>query len=244
MRIQKTVRALKRLGQNFLTDPSVAKFMVDSARICKKDRVLEIGPGKGMITRFLAKRAGKVYAIEKDRRMAEFLRGLGIEIIWGDATRIDWPEVNKIVANLPFNISSKVLFKIRPPVELAVLGLQKEFAKRLVAKPGSENYGRLSASASFVFESRLLRTYPPSVFEPEPKVELAVVLLKPKQRPQGWAELETLIRGIFCYPNKKTDKALELAGYERLGLEKRVRELTPDEISQIFQKIRQNRKCA
>ena len=230
------MKASKRLGQHFLISPSVALFMVRAAGVSREDSVLEIGPGKGVITRFLARRAGKVYAIEKDRRMAPYLKNLpeNVELIWGDALKVQWPRVNKLVSNLPFYISSRLLFRLPENLELAVLGLQKEFAEKMVAEPGSEKYGRLSVSARLLFEIELLKSFPPTVFRPAPKVWLSVVRLRPKKRPENWKELEEFIRGIFSYPNRKVDNALKLAGYPPVGEGRRVKELGPEEVAELF----------
>ena len=233
------MRALKKLGQHFLVSPEVALFMVRAAKVGRKDVVLEIGPGKGIITRLLAKKAKEVYAIEKDRRMREFLSGMpeNVHVIWGDALKVEWPPANKIVANLPFNIASQVLFRIPESVEVAVLGLQREFAEKMVAKPGEKNYGRLSVSSQLLFEVEVLKNFPPQVFKPVPKVWLSIVRLKPKERPGKWEEMEEFIRKIFSYPNKMVGNALELAGYQKLKIGKKVRELSPGEVAELFEKV-------
>ena len=221
-----------RLGQHFLKSREVAWFIVKAAGLTGKERVLEIGPGRGIITRLLAQRARKVIAVEKDRSLEPYLRELpgNVELVWGDILKMPFPEVDVVVSNLPFYISSQLLFAL-PPVP-AVLGLQKEFAQKMVARPGSREYGRLSVSAQLRFRIRVLRHFPPEVFSPPPKVWLSVVRLNPN-RPGDWAASEEFIRRVFSYPNKKLDNALKLAGYPPSGMDKRVRELTPDEVVKL-----------
>jgi len=222
----------KKLGQHFLHDKAVAAFIADAAQLTGKEWVLEIGPGKGIITRLLAKRAERVIAVEKDRSLGPYLRDLpeNVEMVWGDILRMPFPEVDVVVSNLPFYISSKLIFSL--PAVPAVLGLQKEFAEKMAAKPGSPEYGRLSVSAQLKFRVKLLRSFPPSVFSPPPRVALSVVRLEPN-RPEDWAASEGFIRRVFCYPNKNVDNALKLAGYPPAGLDKKVRELTPDEVVEL-----------
>ncbi|MBR9680070.1 MAG: ribosomal RNA small subunit methyltransferase A [Candidatus Altiarchaeota archaeon] len=233
------MRALKRLGQNFLVEPAVASYMTKLAEIDKSETVLEIGPGKGIITRQLAKKAKTVYAIEKDHRLARYLLGLprNVELIWGDALKTEWPKTDKLVANLPFNISSKVVLRVQAPIKIAILGLQKEFAKRMIAKPGSSNYGRLSVTCNLLFDAELKKVFPSSVFEPRPEVELGIVKLVPKELPKNWDKLEIFIRDLFCYPGKNTDNALKLAGFDKLGIDKKVRELEPKELIEMWTQL-------
>lgn len=218
-----------KLGQHFLHDRSVAQFIVDAGRLTGRETVLEIGPGRGIITRLLASVARNVIAVEKDLSLEKHLRNLpaNVELVWGDILKIPFPEADVVVSNLPFYISSQLIFAL-PPVP-AVLGLQKEFAEKMVAPPGSGNYGRLSVSAQLKFHVKLLRNFPPSVFSPPPKVGLSVVRLEPN-RWEDWAASEDFIRRVFPYPNKKLDNALKLAGYAPAGIDKRVRDLTPDEV--------------
>lgn len=224
------------LGQHFLRDASVARFMVEAAGLSGRETVLEIGPGKGTITRLLAKEAGRVIAVEKDRSLAPHLQGLpeNVEVVWGDVLEL-WPECDALVSNLPFYISSEVLYGM--PAVPAVLGVQEEFADKMVARPGDGDYGRLSVSARLRFQVEPLRTYPPSVFSPPPKVSLTVVRLSPRD-PADWEAARELVRDMFSHKNKKVDNALEAAGREPLGIDKRVRELTPAEAADIARRVK------
>ncbi len=232
------MKAIKAFGQHFLISREVAAFIVNAAGITKKDTVLEIGPGTGMITKYLARKAGKLYFIEKDKRMEDKLQYLlgNVEPIWGDALEVEWPrDANKLVSNLPFNIASEAIFRIPEHMELAVLGVQKEFGEKMVAEPGDSNYGRLSVSAQLLFKIEHLKNFPPEVFRPAPKVGLAVMRLRPKKRPEDWPALEAFIRKIFCYPNKTVNNALKLAGYSlKTTARKKTKTLSGKEVVALF----------
>ncbi len=226
---------MRRLGQHFLVDGRVAKFMVDALAPGRDETVVEIGPGRGIITRLLAARAGRVVAIEKDRRLEPFLKGLpgNVEVVWGDALE-GLPPCDRLISNVPFYISSKLLFSL-PPVP-AVLGLQREFAERMVAEPGSRRYGRLSVNSQLRYRIELLRSFPPEVFSPPPKVWLSVVRLEPRE-PGMWEGTEEVVRKLFSYPGRTVDNALKLAGFPPQGIKKRVRELSPREVVELSVKI-------
>jgi len=236
----------KGLGQNFLTDKRTLEFEADSAGISTEDTILEIGPGDGRLTKILAERAGKVIAIEKDRRMEEFLSRLpeNVEIIYGDASKIPLPKADKVVANIPYNLSSKILFLvIEGGFSLSVLTVQKEFAERLVGKPNTKDWGRISATVSFLADVEILKIVPRGAFFPKPKVDSAVIRIIPKRRPENWAKLKLLIDTIFTTPGKTLKNSLrgELLGAERrlpqdlLG--KRVRALGKEDLELVSKLI-------
>lgn len=180
------VRPSKRAGQHHVIDSGLLQRMVDYAELSPRDVVLEIGAGIGNLTRLLAVRAGKVVAIERDRRLIkilkEQLRGCGnVEFLHGDALRLELPKFDKVVANLPYGISSDITFKLlERRFELAVLMYQLEFAERLVAKPGSDDYGRLTVNVYYRANVEMLEKAPPEAFVPQPKVTSAVVRLCPR----------------------------------------------------------------
>jgi 16S rRNA (adenine1518-N6/adenine1519-N6)-dimethyltransferase len=173
----------KKLGQHFLIDESVVNKEIQYAHICKNDTVLEIGPGFGILTKKLVKLAKKVIAIEKDRKLVEYLNKVisadNLEIINADATEYNFPKFNKLVANLPFQISSYITFKIlNLNYELAVLIYQKEFAERLVAKKGS----RLAVNCYYSARAHILAEVSRTAYYPQPNVDTAIVLLKPRSK--------------------------------------------------------------
>jgi 16S rRNA (adenine1518-N6/adenine1519-N6)-dimethyltransferase len=177
----------KGMGQNFLIDERVADRQVEFAGITKEDVVLEIGPGLGVLTNRLARKAGKVIAIEMDRKLAENLRPTlpeNVELIVGDALEVQFPSFDRMVSNLPYSISSPIIFKLLDHrFKKAVVMLQKEFADRMVAEPDTDDYSRLTVNVFYRAQCRLLEKVPRSRFWPAPKVDSAVVELVPRPPP-------------------------------------------------------------
>lgn len=183
------IRPSKRAGQHHVVDLTVLDKMVDHAHLSREDVVLEIGAGIGNLTRLIAQRAGKVISIERDMGLIRILHGqmrglANVQIVHGDALRIELPKFNKVVANLPYGISSDITFRLlEHKFELAVLMYQQEFAERLVAKPGSSDYSRLTVNAYYRAHVELLGEVPPEAFVPQPKVTSAIVRLRPREPP-------------------------------------------------------------
>jgi len=191
--------------------------MVDHAHLSREDVVLEIGAGIGNLTMLLAQRAGKVISIERDRRfvrvLCEQLRGFSnVQIVQGDALRIELPKFNKVVANLPYGISSDITFRLlKHKFELAVLMYQQEFAKRLVAKPGSDDYGRLTVDAYYRTQVELLDEVPPEAFVPQPKVTSAIVRLRPREPPfevKSEQVFFNVVQALFQHRRQRVRNAL------------------------------------
>jgi 16S rRNA (adenine1518-N6/adenine1519-N6)-dimethyltransferase len=186
------VSPAKALGQNFLHDQNLARWIVDQAQITPEDYVVEIGPGLGALTRFLLEKGAHVLAIEKDRRLAKFLRSRfgdeRLEIVNADALKFD-PRILfahrcvKLIGNLPYNISSPLLLKFLEnpsPISLCVLTLQKEMARRLSASPCTHDYGALTLRVQLHHRVKYLRSVAGTVFLPRPDVDSAVVRLAPR----------------------------------------------------------------
>jgi 16S rRNA (adenine1518-N6/adenine1519-N6)-dimethyltransferase len=186
------IRIQKRLGQHFLIDQRVVRDMISAADLKKDDCVLEVGPGLGILTEAIAGKAKKVFAVEKDQRLLEFLKEKfrnykNIEIIHGDILRLQANklQVNKLVANLPFYLTSRFLrlcleSKTRP--ELAVLLIQKEVAERVVAKPGDMSL--LSISCQLYSEPKIISLVLPKSFFLPPEVDCAVLKLRLFKQPK------------------------------------------------------------
>jgi 16S rRNA (adenine1518-N6/adenine1519-N6)-dimethyltransferase len=237
---------MKKKGQHFLVDRSVLERIAQYAELCKEDRVLEIGAGTGNLTEVLAQRSSCVYAVEIDPHLAMGLQGMfqNVRVIKGDALEIELPDYNKIVSNLPYQISSKITYRLLSrPFELAVLMFQQEFAKRLVAPVGSREYGRLAMVAGFFCEAKILEILPRSAFRPVPEVNSAIVRLLPRSiRPDVKPEVFLrLAEGLFSHRRKKVKKALAALGVskEKLAeidaklLDKRPEELTPVQAAEL-----------
>ncbi|MCS7132046.1 MAG: 16S rRNA (adenine(1518)-N(6)/adenine(1519)-N(6))-dimethyltransferase RsmA [Hadesarchaea archaeon] len=211
------IRLNKRSGQAHVIDPSLLMRMVDYADISPGDLVLEIGAGIGNLTRLLAKRAGRVIAVERDAKLFRVLKDRlrdfeNIELVNADILRMELPRFNKVVANLPYAISSDVTFKLlEQDFELAVLMYQREFAQRLMARPGSKDYGRLTVGVYYRAEVELLEEVKPSAFFPKPKVSSAVVRLRPRSPPfqvVDEALFFNVVRALFQHKRQKVRNAL------------------------------------
>ncbi len=195
---QRRNRPRKRFGQHFLTQPNIAQRIVAQARLSGREAVLEIGPGRGALTRLLATAASQLTAIEIDRDLSqrlreEFATQPAVRVIEGDVLDLDLRALFgsaapvTVVANLPYNISTPVLMKLLQTPYLfrrLVLTLQLEVAARLCASPATKAYGALSVVVQLVAEPRIAFTVPPAAFFPRPKVESAVVVLDPFRPPQ------------------------------------------------------------
>lgn len=186
------VSPVKTLGQNFLHDQNLARWIVQQAELSAADFVLEIGPGLGALTGPALDTGAQVLAIEKDGRLADFLRvhfvGRRLEVIHGDALEFEVRRLfsrgpTKLLANLPYYASTQILLRFlqQPtPITLALLMLQKEVAARLSAAPRSKAYGILTLIVQSQCRVEYLRTVPASVFLPEPEVDSAFVRLTPR----------------------------------------------------------------
>ena len=209
-------RPVKRLGQHFLKDLSIAERIVSTANLSKNDTVLEPGAGFGVLTRLLEEKAGRVIAVEKDARLAARLRRMFeaspyVEVIEGDVLKTILPEANKVVGTPPYYISSKlVLLCERSRFTRANLVFQKEFAERLFAQPGTPDYGRLSITAQRTMTVRAMMDIPRESFEPKPKVDSMLVTLEPRayRADVDTLVLGELVRGIFTQRRRLARGAL------------------------------------
>ena len=214
------VRPKKKRGQTFLTSHSVVRDIVDLAEISKQDDVLEIGGGFGILTQQLAEKARHVHVIEIDPSLVMALGDAlkdftNVNIIEGDALKVDLPKVTKIVANLPYSISSEITFRVLREMafEVAFLMYQKEFASRLVASPGTTEYSRLTINVQYYADVEEILEVPADMFYPVPAVDSTVVRMTPRSE-GSFARDESvfhwMIGGIYPYPNKNLRKALQI----------------------------------
>jgi 16S rRNA (adenine1518-N6/adenine1519-N6)-dimethyltransferase len=232
------IRPKKRLGQHFVQDPNIIRKIVEEASLEAEDIVLEIGAGLGSLTAPLAQRVKRVYALEIDPRLAEALRDRfsgvePVEVILGDALQFDfaplsqkWGRKIKVVANLPYEISSPMIFRLleeRESFSLFVLMLQLEVARRLVARPGTRDYGPLSLWSQLYTRATIAFSLGPNAFHPPPKVESAVVKFEILPQPSAAVEdektLQEVIRSAFTYRRKTLSKALQVGSFSHLSRE-------------------------
>ncbi len=218
--------AKKRFGQHFLHDPRLLGRIADAAGIEPGDTVLEIGPGPGGLTAELARRPGRLVAIEKDRDMIAALRGRfpAATIVEADALAVDWhalagPGPVRIVGNIPYNITTPLLEQaLAPPRPRVVVFLvQKEVADRVAAPSGGGDYGALSVGVQAVARVERLFTVPAGAFRPPPKVDSAVLRLTPLERPligpEQTAAFRRFVVGLFGFRRKQLVRGLrELTG--------------------------------
>ena len=224
------LRPRKSLGQHFLTDPNILNKVVESARIEEKDVVLEVGPGLGKLTAVLAEKARRVFAVEIDEGLAEVLRTKmaghrNVEIIRNDILEVNFHQFIekegqrlKVVANLPYQISTPLLFRFIDSRRLfasLTLMLQKEVARRMTAAPGGKDYGVLSIFTQAVADCSIRFLIKPSAFVPPPRVHSAVIHMVWKRRPIANIEDEwfkKVVRGSFLYRRKTLINALRHSG--------------------------------
>lgn len=209
MNREREFRQTKRLGQNFLNDPNILRKICSAARLNEEDHVIEIGPGKGSLTHHLAQAAGRVTAIEKDKRLKTFLDGkfaesANVRFVYEDVLKIDLGSFSdgkktKLVSNLPYNISTQILLKLLDERELfsriAVM-LQKEVAQRISSVKGRKSYGSLSVLLQSCFSVELAFGVSRHAFYPVPEVDSAVVVLDPLEEP------------VFSVPGEETFRAV------------------------------------
>ena len=203
------------LGQHFLKNPAVVTSIVAKASIKPTDVVLEIGPGTGNVTVPLLEKSKKTIAIEYDSRMVrEVLKRVEgtplehkLQVIQGDAIKTSWPFFDVMVANVPYQISSGLVFKLlahRPMFRCAVMMFQEEFALRLTARPGEALYCRLSVNAQLLAKVDQLLKVGRNNFRPPPKVESRVVRIEPRNPPPpvNFVEWDGMVRLLFNRKNK------------------------------------------
>ena len=239
------IRPTKSLGQNFLVDQEILKSIVQAAELSKEDTVLEIGPGLGNLTAELAENAGMVVAVEIDRRLIPVLKEnlKAYENVWiinADILQIDPEKVLgeqvqgdgstirlKIVANLPYYITTPVIMKLlesRIKAKMMVFMVQKEVADRMKAPPGGKDYGALSVAVQYYSNPSVVLEVPPHSFIPQPEVYSSVIRLELYDKPPVNLHDEELffkvVKAAFGQRRKTLANALNNAGYLNLSKDK------------------------
>jgi len=250
------IRLSGRRGQRLIIDGNILTKIVEYAKLDRNDVVFEIGTGLGNLTALLAPKVKRVITVESDRRLLNLAKEKvgykNIDFILGDVLKIDWPEFNKVVANIPYQISSKLMY-------------QREFAKRLIATPGSDAYGRLTINFYFRASAEILEEVPPEAFFPPPRVSSAVVRILPRAPPfkvldeklffQTVASLfqhrRQLVRNALyhsyhiVFPNEKVGKIEKRKIVDQILAKKlaetRVIDLTPEQVGEISNLLAQSR---
>ena len=249
---QHEIKLNKNLGQNYLIDKNKRDQIVNFGNISKEDVVLEIGTGIGTLTIELAKRAKKVIAIEQDKKISEILAQRledekidNVELINDDALKVDFPPFNKIISNLPYQISSPITFKFLDyDFDLAILMYQKEFASRMNGKVATKNYSRLSAMLYFKCEVEKLTEVSNESFIPKPQIDSTVVRLTPKENGISDEDFETyskFTRALFQHRNKKIKNALIdsrhiISNIDKKVLKRRLNDIDDEKLEEYLKK--------
>ena len=263
------IKLNKNLGQNYLIDKNKRDQIINFANIEKEDVILEIGTGIGTLTIELAKKVKKVIAIEQDKKICKILAKRlkdekidNVELINDDALKVEFPKFNKIVSNLPYQISSPITFKFLDyDFDLAVLMYQKEFASRMNGEVGTKDYSRLSAMLYFKCDVEKLTEVSNESFIPKPQIDSTVIKLTPKENTisdEDFKIYSKFTKALFQHRNKKIRNALIdsrhiIGNIDKKVLKKRLNEiddekleaylkkrvvvLTPEEILFISQKL-------
>jgi len=255
------LRARKKLGQNFIVSKRVVNSYVESLKEIHNPMILEVGTGLGAITYFIAKRYPDrtIVTIEKDPLIYDVVKNVlgslsNAVFVLGDALDVlQEARVSTIISSTPYQLSTEILLRAarNNSINNAVLGVQREVAQRLVGKPGSENYGRISVISQLLFNIEVKGHYSPKCFYPQPEVSGVIVILRRKKKydTKIHSKLEKLTECLFSYRNKLAQKVLPLCidkltnsnltiNYSELEIndKTRVRELRPETIEKIVEK--------
>lgn len=235
----------KSKGQNFLIDGRVADRHISYAEIREGDRVLEVGPGLGILTERMVTLPCDLTCIELDDILAQYISetfGDRVSLIHGDAVKVPFPEFDVFVSNLPYSVSTPIIFKLlEHRFRTAVVMVQKEFADRMVADVGSPDYSRLTVNLFYRADCEIMETVPASRFNPRPKVDSALVRIVPRKAPFEVLDERTFFKVTevaFNHRRKKIGTSLKSARMVSPGddipyLDERIEDLRPAEIGEI-----------
>ena len=214
----------RELGQHFLIDENILGVIGRLAELDADDVVLEVGPGLGILTGYLADRVARVHAVELDRALEPHLRErlagrTNVELTFGDALRLDLaalePQAVKLVANLPYNIATPLIvegLERLPNVRLWCVMVQREVADRLFAEPGTKAYGAVSVLVQLAAERTGFHPVSRTVFRPQPNVDSALVAFRRKALPANFGEVKRLVEASFAHRRKTLPNSVELSG--------------------------------
>ena len=213
----------KQLGQHFLIDDNILGVIGRLAELDSEDVVLEIGPGLGVLTTYLADRVARVVAVELDRSLEPELRERlagrpNVDLLFGDALEIDLaataPEARKLVANLPYNVATPIIVESLdglPQIERWCVMVQREVAERLFAVPSTKAYGAVSVLVQLATERTGLHRVGRTVFRPRPNVDSALVAFRRTRLPDDFARLKRVVEAAFAHRRKTLANSLELS---------------------------------
>jgi len=208
----------KQFGQHFLADPNILGVIGRLAELGPEDVVLEIGPGQGVLTRYLAERVRRVHAVEIDRALEPALSGLAgnVDVVFGDALRVELPQdATKLVANLPYNVATPLVVESLdglPNVRLWCVMVQREVADRFFAQPGTKPYGAVSVLVQLAAERTGFHAVSRTVFRPQPNVDSALVALRRIELPADFGRVKELVTAAFAHRRKTLPNSVAQAG--------------------------------
>jgi 16S rRNA (adenine1518-N6/adenine1519-N6)-dimethyltransferase len=208
----------KSLGQHFLADPNILDVIGRLAEVGPDDVVLEVGPGQGVLTRYLAERVRRVHAVEIDRDLEPALSGLGenVDVVFGDALRIELPQdATKLVANLPYNVATPLVVESLdglPNIGLWCVMVQREVADRFFAQPGTKEYGSVSVLVQLAAERTGFHAVSRTVFRPQPNVDSALVAFRRTEIPPEYGRVKELVTAAFSHRRKTLPNSVAQAG--------------------------------
>jgi len=212
------VRPNRELGQNFLVDSNILDVIGRAAELGPDDVVLEIGPGEGVLTRYLAARVRRVHAVEIDRALEPALTGLAdnVDVVFGDALRLELPrDATKLVANLPYNVATPLVVESLdglPSLELWCVMVQREVADRFFAHPGTKEYGAVSVLVQLAARRTGFHAVSRTVFRPPPNVDSALVAFRRSALPANYARTKELVIAAFAHRRKTLPNSVAQAG--------------------------------
>jgi 16S rRNA (adenine1518-N6/adenine1519-N6)-dimethyltransferase len=210
----------KELGQHFLVDENILGVIGRLAELDPADVVLEVGPGLGVLTRYLAERVAHVHAVEIDRSLEPHLPRLpNVRVVFGDALRLDLaaldPPPDKLVSNLPYNVATPIVVESLTglqSVERWCVMVQREVADRFFATPGTKAYGAVSVLVQLAAERTGFHAISRTVFRPQPNVDSALVAFRRRELPAGFADVKRVVEAAFAHRRKTLPNSLELSG--------------------------------
>ena len=212
------LRAVKKeYGQHFLVDRNILDVIGRLAELAPDDVVLEIGPGEGVLTRYLADRVALVHGVEIDRSLEPHLRDIdNVVIHFGDALQMELPrDATKLVANLPYNVGTAIVVESLdglPNIRLWCVMVQREVADRFFADPGTKPYGAVSVLVQLVCERTGFHPVSRAVFRPRPNVDSALVAFRRVRTPDDYPRVRKVVTAAFAHRRKTLPNSLELAG--------------------------------
>jgi 16S rRNA (adenine1518-N6/adenine1519-N6)-dimethyltransferase len=246
----------KEYGQHFLVDRNILDVIGRLAELGPEDVVLEIGPGQGVLTRYLAERVRHVHAVEIDRALERDLSDVAdnVDVVFGDALQIEFPQdATKLVANLPYNVATPLVVESLdglPNVRLWCVMVQREVADRFFAEPRSKEYGAVSVLVQLAVERTGFHPVSRTVFRPQPNVDSALVAFRRKKLPENYGRAKEVVTAAFAHRRKTLANSVTLSGlasreeaWEALAsigrpLETRAEELAPAEFLRLTGDLR------